>query len=314
MNGEELSVAIGIPTYRRPEKLAELLAVLSDRIVETDGARVHVVVVDNDPSGSAEDVCAQAPLLVEHHVEPTPGIAAVRNRILDEAGDVDLVAFIDDDERPLPQWLSSLLTTWREHRTDAVMGRVISVFAQDVDPWLLATGVYRRRERPTGSHVPTAAAGNLLVDARQLRARGVRFDERLGLAGGEDTLFSRVLARHGGRIVWCNESRTEDEVPAERLTRQWAMRRAYNGGNLAVHVALLDASSIPERLAIRARAAAGGPARMLVGLARHAWGRLTGDLSHDARGLRTLHRGRGMASASIGRLHEHYERSEVPTA
>ena len=33
----------------------------------------------------------------------------------------------------------------------------------------------------------------------------------------------------------------------------------------------------------------------------------------DAESLRTLHRGRGMTSASVGRLHEHYERSEVVT-
>lgn len=302
------AVAIGIPTYRRPKKLAELLAVLPERIAEVEGHEVRVIVVDNDPQGSARDVCARAPVAVAHHVEPTPGIAAVRNRLLDEAGTADLVAFIDDDERPLSHWLSALLETWGAHHSDAVMGRVISVFAHDVDPWLLETGVYRRRERVTGSPVPTAAAGNLLVDARRLRERGVRFDERLGLAGGEDTLFSRVLADRGGRIVWCNESRAEDEVPADRLTREWAMRRAYNGGNLAAHVDLLHASGRGQRAVIRLRAAVGGLARVAAGLARHAWGRARGHLTHDARGLRTAYRGWGMTSAAIGRLHRHYER------
>ncbi|MBC9227709.1 glycosyltransferase [Aeromicrobium sp. zg-636] len=305
---EHLAVVVGIPTYRRPEKLAELLARLPARIDEVADCSVRVVVVDNDPAGSARDVCAHSPVPVVHHVEPTPGIAAVRNRILAESQDADLVAFIDDDERPLPDWLAALVSTWRTHRTDAVMGRVISVFAQPVDPWLRETGVYRRRERVTGSAVPVAAAGNLLVDVRQLRDRSVRFDERLGLAGGEDTLFSRLLADRGGRIVWCNESRAEDEVPADRLTREWAMRRAYNGGNLATQVDLLHATSFGERGLIRLKSAVGGPARIAVGLARHFWGRLTGHLTHDARGLRTAYRGWGMTTGSFGHLHEHYER------
>lgn len=307
---EHLSVVIGIPTYKRPEKLRELLGVLPERIGEVDGCTVEVIVVDNDPAGSAQGACSGAPLPVAHHVEPTPGIAAVRNRILGEADTADLVAFIDDDERPLAQWLAALISTWREYRSAAVMGRVISVFAHDVNPWLLETGVYRRRERVTGSDVPTAAAGNLLVDVRQLRERGVRFDERLGLAGGEDTLFSRILTTRGGRIVWCNESRAEDEVPAERLTREWAMRRAYNGGNLAAQIELLQATSRRQRASIRIKAALGGPARVAFGLARHLWGRATGHLTHDARGLRTAYRGWGMTAGSLGHLHEHYERME----
>ncbi|MCL3839194.1 glycosyltransferase family 2 protein [Aeromicrobium duanguangcaii] len=308
MSDEAVTVAIGIPTYRRPEKLAELLASLPERIAEVADCSVRVVVVDNDPEGSARTVCAESPVPVEYHVETTAGIAAVRNRILAESQDADLVAFIDDDEQPLPQWLAALVATWREHRSDAVMGRVISVFAQPIDPWLRETGVYRRRERVTGSDVPVAAAGNLLVDVRQLRDRSVRFDERLGLAGGEDTLFSRLLADRGGRVVWCNESHAVDEVPADRLTRDWAMRRAYNGGNLATQVALLHATSRRARALIRLRAAVGGPARMVVGLARHLWGRMTRHLTHDARGLRTVHRGWGMTAGAFGHLHEHYER------
>ncbi|WP_425454326.1 glycosyltransferase family 2 protein [Luteococcus japonicus] len=45
--------------------------------------------------------------------ETAPGLAAVRNRALDEAGNANLLAFIDDDETPAAGWLQHLVRTWR---------------------------------------------------------------------------------------------------------------------------------------------------------------------------------------------------------
>lgn len=306
-----LRVAVAIPTFCRPEKLGELLAALPDRVAEVgETASIEVLVVDNDPAGSAERVVAQmsSTLPVRWIHEKSPGIACARNRALDEARDFDLLAFIDDDERPLPGWLIALIDTWLATRAAAVMGRVISVFDEEVDPWLLATGVFRRRERVTGSDVSVAAAGNLLLDLKQVRESAVRFDPAIGLAGGEDTLFSRQLVRSGRRMVWCNESRAEDFVPPERLTRAWAMKRAFNGGNIGVFVELSLASGRHSRLSVRIQGLFGGSARMTAGWTAHLWGRIRHDLVANARGLRTAHRGRGMFAASIGHRHLEYSR------
>lgn len=305
----ELRLVVAVPTFRRPATLAGLLARLPERLAEVEGARVEVLVLDNDPAGSARQVVRDAPLPVRYVVEARPGIAAVRDRALDETADADLLAFLDDDERPRERWLAALVDTWRDTgRPAAVMGRVISVFAHEPDPWLLATGVFRRRPRPTGIEIPVAASGNLLLDLRQVRSLGTRFDVTLGLAGGEDTLFSRALVDAGGRIVWCNESEAEDLVPAERMTRAWAMRRAFNGGNGAVQVELRLARGPARRALVRARALVGGTGRTVAGAARHVWGRWTGDLESDARGLRTSHRGRGMVAGAFGHLHRQYAR------
>ncbi|MCH1882702.1 glycosyltransferase [Agrococcus sp. ARC_14] len=302
-------IAVGIPTYRRPERLAELLAAMPARIAEVTGdVEVVVLVVDNDASGTARDVASTAAVPVRYAVEPTPGIAAVRNRLLDAAADCDAIAFIDDDEVPLAGWLAELVATWRRTGAAAVMGRVISVFDEDADPWVLATGVFRRRSRPTGLELQAAACGNLLVDLAQARSAGVGFDPTLGLAGGEDTLFSKQLIAAGGRIVWCDESQAEDAVPADRVTRAWAMRRAFNGGNTAVHVELRLAQRPHAQLLIRARRLTGGCARAVAGWLRHLVGRVTGDLTADARGMRTAYRGLGMVAAAGGHLHREYAR------
>lgn len=313
MTQPPVTLAVAIPTFQRPRLLRSLLDLLPERLEEAAHvAQAHIVVVDNDPAGSAREVAAAyADRGVRYAHEPRPGIAAARNRALTECVDVRLVAFIDDDESPRPGWLSYLVETWLAYEPSAVMGRVISVFETDPEPWILATGAFTRRPRPTGLAIPVAAAGNLLVDVEDVTRRAVRFDETLGLGGGEDTLFSRQLIRAGGTIVWCNESEAEDLVPLARISRAWAMKRAFNGGSTAVVVDLRMAASRRERVVIRVRSSVGGSVRATLGMVQHAWGRLTGHTHADARGLRTSYRGRGMLAAALGRAHEHYARRKT---
>lgn len=307
---DSIAVTIGVPTYRRPGLLDALLRTLPARIAECDGLGidVDVLVVDNDPAGSAREVVETSALPVRYVVEPTAGIAAARNRILDECADRDLVAFIDDDEIPREGWLSSLVTVWRGYDADAVMGRVISVFDDDVDPWLLASGTFRRPPRKTGTVLQVAAAGNLLLDLRSIRRLGLRFDPSLGLSGGEDTLFSRQLARRGGLIVWCNESETEDLVVASRLSRSWAAQRAFSSANAGTRIQLQLTEGRLRRGALRLQALIGGVARIVVGAARRMFGALTRDITHHARGTRLMHRGRGTIAAALGRRYDEYSR------
>lgn len=304
-------ITVTIPTFRRPERLRELLDALPERLAECTDVDIDVLVIDNDPDGSGvpSTVGTSLPLRCVH--ELTPGIAAVRNRALDECPDSDLIAFIDDDELPRPQWLSALVDTWRQYGSSAVMGRVISMFDHDADPWVLATGTFRRSPRPTGTPLEVAAAGNLLLDLGQVRRLGVRFDESLGLAGGEDTLFSRQLVGRGGTIVYCAESETEDFVIADRLTRDWATQRAFSSANAWSLARLQLADGKLQRLSLRARMVPGGALRMGAGAARHLYGRLSRRLDHDARGVRTHFRGRGMVAAALGRRYEEYSRGPV---
>ncbi|MGW9158898.1 MULTISPECIES: glycosyltransferase [unclassified Microbacterium] len=309
-SSDMIAVTIGIPTYRRPELLEALLLALPPRIAECGelGVEIDVLVVDNDAAGSAREVAERAGLPVRYVIEPTPGIAAARNRILDECEARDLVAFIDDDEIPREHWLSSLLTVWREHGADAVMGRVISIFDEDVDPWLLTSGTFRRPTRETGTVLEVAAAGNLLLDLRCIRRLGLRFDQSLGLGGGEDTLFSRQLVRRGGLIVWCNESETEDPVVAARLSRSWAAQRAFSSANANTRIELQLTEGALRRGALRVRAFLGGVVRIVAGVLRRAFGAVTSNIDHHARGTRIAHRGRGMVAAAFGRRYDEYSR------
>lgn len=303
-----LRVTIAVLTYKRPRALESGLPLILDQVgaLDTD-ARGELLVVDNDPAASARDAVL-AIGGVRYVVEPTPGIAAARNRALDESLESDLLVFIDDDEQPTTRWLEPLIDTWRHTGAAAVMGRVISEFDGELDPWVAAGEFFRRRSMPTGTEIRVAAAGNLLLDRAQLRELGVRFDERLGLASGEDSLFSHELVRRGGRIAWCEESVAIDRVPSERMTRRWVLDRARSHGNVETVTNLLLATGPMDRVSVRVRSAVRGAARVAGGSTRYLYGVATGSLRHQARGLRTAHRGAGIAAGAAGHTVEEYAR------
>ncbi len=308
---DTVRVTIAVPTYRRHADLQELLPQLLGQAREVSGRfSAEVLVVDNDPAGSAAGtVRGLAAPGLRYVAEPTPGIAAARNRAIDEAAGSRLLVFIDDDERPVENWLGALLDTWRTTGAAAVSGRILARYSGALDPWIEAGDFFVRRRMPTGTAIDVAAAGNLLLDLEQVRRAGVRFSSALGLAGGEDTLFSRTLARAGGRLVWCDESVAVDVVPPQRMTRAWVLTRAWSHGNAAVLTDLRLAPSAWARAGVRARAVAGGLVRIAGGAARWATGAVTGAARHQARGLRAVCRGAGMAGAAVGLVYEEYARS-----
>jgi len=310
-------VVVAILTFRRPAELAACLAAVQAHLdARLPGA--EILVVDNDPAASArevvQDAASASSRLIQYRVEPRPGIAAARNRALDEAGDHDVLVFLDDDERPTAEWITPLVDTWRATAAAAVVGRVVSVFASALDPWVAAGEFFRRRRMPTGTPITVGAAGNLLLDLAAVRGLGVRFDERLALGAGEDSLFTASLGRAGGRMVWCDESVATDHVPAERMTRQWVLERARSHGNTEAVVDLLLATSAPQRGWLRARAAVRGSARVAAGLARFAVGVVIQSHRHQARGLRTAYRGIGIASSAAGVVVQEYARDEAHRA
>lgn len=308
-------VTVAVPTYRRPDRLRALLPLLIEQAREVtascDGRyATGVLVIDNDPAGTAAEVMAEVVDPVLRWVqETTPGIAAVRNRALEESTGADLLAFIDDDERPAPGWLAALLDAWTATGAAAVAGPVHPDFAAELDPWIRAGGFFDPRRLPTGTDIEVAATGNLLLDLRQVRRLGVRFETTLGLAGGEDNLFSRSLARAGGRLIWCDESTAIEHVPTDRMTRRWVLARSWSHGNAAVLTDLRLARSSLSRSALRGRGAARGLLRVAGGAATWCWGGLRASERHRAQGLRILSRGAGMVGGACGIVYQEYARN-----
>jgi Glycosyl transferase family 2 len=311
-----LRVRIAVLTYRRPRDIADALPRLLTQAesVRTSSVSTDIVVVDNDPSGGArsyvESFAAQntaVPVIYEN--ETTPGIAAARNRALETAADVDLLVFIDDDERPTERWLALLLDTYLASRPAAVVGPVISEYEIEPDAWVRSGRFFDRRRLPSGSRVNVAATNNLLLDLHQVRSFGLGFDDQFGITGGSDTMFTRTLHRLGGQLIWCDEAIVIDVVPASRVTREWVLRRAFRSGSSWSATSLKLAHSRRGRMATRLRLTGRGSVRVAGGAARVAVGALGRSQGQRARGQRTIARGAGMLSGAWGYIYSEYKRS-----
>jgi succinoglycan biosynthesis protein ExoM len=299
-------VTVAICTYRRPAMLAALLRALP-AAEPPPGADIDVVVVDNDPSGSAGRVVdtTDAGWPVRYLVEPRPGIAAARNAALGAAADSTYVVFIDDDEEPATDWLVRLVETARRYDADAVAGPTFSRFAGPLPAWIARGGFFERPMLATGTPVSTAASGNLLLRTEGLARIDRWFDDRFGLTGGEDTDLTARLVQAGGLIVWCQEATTFEYVPAGRLHPRWVVRRAYRSGNTAGRVQL---GLHGGRAAVRARVGASGLVRVAAGIAELPVA-LVVRRRHWAVALRRLLRGAGMVAAALGHGLREYRRA-----
>lgn len=300
------AVSVGMLTFRRtdqlPTVLPPILAQLRDynRATGTDG---EFLVVDNDLDGSAGPVIAQfsqANPEVRYIHEPRPGIAVARQRCLEETAADHLLQFIDDDETPQDGWLASMIDAWsRFGHPAAVVGCVYPEYASPPSEFVSEGAFFVRPTYPTGTEMPGGWSSNLLVDAPQVRRLGVAFDPRLGMRGGEDTLFTWTIRDRGGRIIFCAEGVVLDLVPDERNSQEWVLRRAWHHGTVHSFLTLLRAPNRAGRLIRRVSLVGRGTVRATVGLLIAAMGKLRGSLSTYARGLRMHHRGRGIVHGAV---------------
>jgi cellulose synthase/poly-beta-1,6-N-acetylglucosamine synthase-like glycosyltransferase len=223
------------------------------------------------------------------------------------------LVFVDDDERAQPGWLRELVVAWERTGATAVVGPVISTFPRPPEPWIAAGRFFERRRPATGTEVTVAATNNLLLDLRQLRALGLRFDRTLGMTGADDTLLTCQIHRGGGRMVWCDEARVVDVVPTTRLNRRWVLRRAFRMGNSWSLVTLRLEDGPVAKLGHRLRLTVQGLIRVGGGAARIVLGVATRRISHRARGARTLARGLGMTTGAWGHVYAEYRRPRDAT-
>jgi len=227
-----VAVTVCIATYRRAERLAALL----DDLQAQTRPPEQIVVVDNDPAGSARAAVEAhrlrpgAPPLA-YDIQPEKSISLTRNRCVAHARG-DWLAFLDDDERVVPHWLGDMLETAARCRADGVLGPVVPVLPGDAPAWIRRGRFYDGPRLATGARVPDnlMRIGNALIDGARLRREDPVFDPAYGLTGGEDGDLLLRLVRGGALIVWCDSALATEPVEPARLNARWILMRALRGG------------------------------------------------------------------------------------
>ena len=242
MDAAAPTVTVAIASMGRPTLARTLASVMRQDLPE--GAALDVVVADDSMDGSARRLVeneGDGPWPVRVIDVASRNIATARNAAL-EAATGTFIAWIDDDEWAEKDWLRSLLACAEAHDADAVFGPADAVYPDDAPAWAERVGVYRKRPGRTGERVETGSTSNALL--RRASVGELRFRERFGQTGGEDTDFFNRLARGGAKLVASAEGHVTEDVPPERLHLRHLRQRYTRGGHTYAAITNGEASRL----------------------------------------------------------------------
>ena len=239
MSGAELTVIVC--THDRASIVPQCLDGLAAQSVPRDQFEVIVVAnaVSDDTVAVVEKYVDELPNL-RVFAEPTLGTSKARNTGL-AAVTTPLVAYLDDDAVPRPDWLGHLLDAFDlADRPEIVGGELEPRWEREPPEWL--HGPLRRyysvclRWSSTSRFLSQGewlCEANCAYQVNVLRDAG-GFPLDLGRRGAlmlaGDHFVNEVIAANGGRQYFAVDAVVDHFVPAERMTTEWLARRVFWGG------------------------------------------------------------------------------------
>jgi succinoglycan biosynthesis protein ExoM len=300
------AVSLCIPTFRRPDGLAKLLAHVA--ALDYRGP-LAVVVIDNDGDGRAGDAVVRAmaptfPFPLSGNVEPRRGQTYAYNAAFGAASRIpgtEYVAVLDDDEYPDPGWLTGMIKIAVCYEADIVGGPVFPVF-EEPDHWLAKTALYAPRRYATGPVEMIYGAGSMVIRRDVLeKYLDEPFSNAFAFTGGSDLDFFMRCRRDGRSFAWADEAHVSETMPASRTSVRWLLLRGFRAGT--------DRTRIDRNFANGARDAA---KRWIKAAGLMVWGialvptALLRGRGAAVHGLIVAARGVGRLAAEFGLLYEEY--------
>jgi GT2 family glycosyltransferase len=224
------SWSVVVPTRGRPSALRRCLEALARQ--DRDAGEIEIVVVDDDPAGSAAGAAAGLPIdnLVELR-SGGRGPAAARNAGARAAAG-SILAFTDDDCVPEPGWLAGFGKALGDG-AQAAAGRTVNGAP---GPYATASQLVVAALTRAGASAGAprfAASNNVCFEAAAFAALG-GFDEAFPLAAGEDR---DLCAR------WVASGRAVADAPGARILHihelgvggLWRQHYRYGRGARSLH-------------------------------------------------------------------------------
>ncbi len=245
-----MTVSIIIPTRNRDASLSRTIASLAH--VDPTECEVEVLVVDNGSTDQThetfETLSAGIPRFQWKYLyEPMPGLLSGRHRgALEACGDI--CAFLDDDVRLEPGWLTALVESFLDPQVALVGGPSRPLFESPPPDWLEEFFC----EDQYGRHCADLSlmeGGNEIREVDPCYVWGLNFAIRrkalfdLGgfhpdnipkslqrFQGDGETGLSLKIANSGLKAVYHPRAAVQHEVPDSRMTVQYFEQHAYYQG------------------------------------------------------------------------------------
>lgn len=237
-------ISLVIATYNRAEQLMTTLVSVAAQSLAPE-AWECVVVDNNSTDATRERVAAFGACHPELHIryifEREQGLSAARNAGI-TASQGDIIAFVDDDERIVPDFLGAYVDLFDSHpEAMAAGGCIIAEYPMGRPRWMS-----RFTEQPIANPMNYGATvrlfpkgkipggGNMAFRREALVRVGI-FDTSLGrkgksLIGGEESDLFERMAAVGIRPYYVPRAVMYHIIPAEKLTREYFLRLCYNTG------------------------------------------------------------------------------------
>lgn len=243
-----LNASIIVCTHNRADLLAEAMEGVS-RMIVPDSA-TELIVVDNASSDDTHAVYdaheKSIPIPSRYIYEETLGLSAARNRAVAEAKG-DVLAFLDDDAIPEPDWLVGLLACYRDHPdAECVGGKVVLRWVGTPPPWWgpsmdhhLSAVDYG--EQPLKLTYPRYPYGANISFKKTVFDRGECFDPSLGrrgkaLGGGEEMALCLAIEGVGGGIYYTPASSVRHLAEAARANTAYLYKKSVLHGRSAARL------------------------------------------------------------------------------
>ncbi len=231
-------LVFAVCTRNRPELLKRCIATVMHLDIPV-GCTVEVAIIDNSETATMrennsnilETLPKTLPSTILH--ESRLGIPFARNRALDHAlaTNADALVFLDDDQTVPHDWLTTVMAVAQEESADVVKTGVTFVFEGDMT---LAEHFTRHNEcipRPVRVRgVRYISTNGVWISAGLYRDTGLRFDDRLGFLGCDDTAFFLEAYRRGANMVVTSEVYAQEIVLGDKQNLRWLTRRNFRGG------------------------------------------------------------------------------------
>lgn len=215
-------LSIVICTYNRRHLLQHALD--SIEIMERSD-EVEFIVVDNNSSDDTQslvgDYSNKIPSL-RYVLEKEIGLSNARNRGYRESKS-SYVAYIDDDAKFTPNWLTKALFVIDKFEPDAFGGPIFPYYEKDKPNWFKDEYEIRMHSSTTGwlSNTKSISGSNMIIKRRLLEELE-GFSTRLGMTGkqlahGEETDFFNRLRKSDGKLYYDLELIIQHHVPGYKM-------------------------------------------------------------------------------------------------
>lgn len=239
-----IRLSLVIATYNRAEQLTITLKSVAEQLHPAE--EWECIVVDNNSKDNTreriEHFQREYPELnIRYQFESQQGLSHARNAGI-VASKGDIIAFIDDDERIVPNFITAYIELFDNH-PDAMSagGIIIAEYPSGRPDWMS-----HYAERPIANPMNFGSSislfpkgripggGNMAMRRRVFDIIGM-FDTQLGrtgkrLIGGEESDLFERMAQHSMRCYYVPEAVMYHIIPKEKLTPEYFERLAYNTG------------------------------------------------------------------------------------